>query len=160
MKTELCALGAPYATAAKDGLQALRRQHRACIAATSRDRLAGSIDLDAALAQDPAHASAHRWDYGVGFAAPSGQRTCAVWVEVHPANPGAVTDVLRKAAWLRSWLTANPTIDALTRNGMEATQTSAMYWVPSGRDTVTKGSTAFRKLATSGIVKRRRIVLP
>lgn len=51
---------------------------------------------------DAAHA--HRWDYGVGFRAGAGQRTCAVWVEVHPANPGAVSDVLRRAAWIRTWL--------------------------------------------------------
>lgn len=160
MKTERRALGAPYTAAAKDGLRALRGPHRSCIAATPPTRLTGSIDLDAALARDPAHAHAHRWDYGVGFRAAAGQRTCAVWVEVHPANPGAVSDVLRKAAWLRTWLAANPTIDALTRSGVEATGTSAMYWVPTGRDTVVKGSTSFRRLATSGIVKRRRIVLP
>ena len=35
MKTELRALGAPYAAAAKDGLRALRGPHRSCIAVTS-----------------------------------------------------------------------------------------------------------------------------
>ncbi len=88
------------------------------------------------------------------------ERRCAVWVEVHPANPGAVDAMLRKAAWLRAWLEGHPTIDALTRNGIAATSSSAMFWVPSGRDTVAKGSTSFRKLATSGIVKVRRVELP
>ena len=130
VKTELRALGAPYAVAARDGLRALRGEHRSCIAATPPTRFTGNIDLDAALARDPAHAHAPRWDYGVGFLPDAGQRTCAVWVEVHPANPGAVSDVLRKSAWLRTWLAANPTIDALTRSGMEATGTSARHVPP------------------------------
>jgi len=133
VKKELRALGAPYAVAAKDGLRTLRGPHRSCIAVTPPTRFTGSIDLDAALARNPPHAHANRWDYGVGFRAAAEQRTCAVWVEVHPANPGAVSDVLQKAAWLRTWLAANPTIDALTRSGMEATGTSAR---PAARDAV------------------------
>ncbi len=160
MKAELRALGDPYASAARGGLQAIKAAHRPRIEATSTKHLTGSIDLDATLAKDPTHANAHRWDYGVGFQSSSGQRRCAVWVEVHPANPGTVDDMLRKAAWLRSWLDAHPTIDVLTVNGMRATGTSAMFWVPTGRDSVAKGSTSFRKLATSGIIKRRRVVLP
>ena len=64
------------------------------------------------------HATAHRWNDGVGFRVTKGQRRCAVKIEVQPANPGAVDDMLRKTAWLRAWLARRPTIDALTRNGM------------------------------------------
>ena len=130
------------------------------IDATTTRRLTGSVDLDATLATDPTHVNAPRWDYGVGFRTARGERRCAVWIEVQPANPGAVDDMLRKAAWLRSWLDAHPTLDALTVEGVRVTGTSAMFWIPTGRDTVAKGSTSYRKLATSGIVKQRRVVLP
>ncbi len=82
----------------------------------------GSIDLDTGLAKDLNHANAHRWDYGVGFHGPKGQRRCAVWIEVLPANPGAATGMLRKAAWLRAWLAGPPTIGVLTHNGMRLTR--------------------------------------
>ena len=160
MKAELRALGEPYTSAARDGLQAIKAAHRPMIDATSTRRLTGSIDLDTALANDSTHANAPRWDYGVGFSTACGERRCAVWIEVHPANPGAVDDMLRKAAWLRSWLDAYPTLDALTVEGVRVTETSAMFWIPTARDTVAKGSTSYRKLATSGIVKQRRVALP
>jgi len=160
VRAELQALGEPYASAARDGLQAIAAPHRTSIAPASAQRLTGSIDLDGTLAKHASHAGAHRWDYGVGFRVPKGQRRCAVWIEVHPANSGAIDTMLRKAAWLRAWLADHPTIDTLTRNGIRATGTSAIFWVPTGRDTVAKGSTSFRKLATSGIVRRRSVRLP
>lgn len=160
MKTELRACGAPYAAAVRDGLGALRRQHRSHIKAHTPRRLTGSIDLDATLATDPEHVGAPRWDYGIGFRTPTEECSCAVWVEVHPANPGAVNEVIRKAAWLQAWLSAHATIDHLTCNGAAATSSSALFWVPTGTDSVSYSTASARKLANSGIVKRRQVVLP
>jgi hypothetical protein len=50
--------------------------------------------------------NAPRWDYGVGVAQ-GGVGDKIHWVEVHPATDGDVKDVLRKLAWLRTWLREN-----------------------------------------------------
>ena len=57
----------PVNGAYREGKQALEHRHRGHVTCTDPRRLTGSIFLDLALAQEPNHANAPRWDYGLGY---------------------------------------------------------------------------------------------
>ena len=57
---------APVNRAYRNGKQALLGAYRSRVICTEPRRLTGSIDLDSALAGEPGHANAPRWDYGIG----------------------------------------------------------------------------------------------
>lgn len=124
----------------RDGLQAVRRGHRSRIVAAESRRLAGSVDLDAALSAELPHAP--RWDYGIGYR-PSGAKVDAVhWIEVHPASDGDVAAVDAKLTWLKHWLaTQAADLDRLDRR---------FVWVSSGRTGLTQASPGLRRLAQKG----------
>ena len=126
-------------TAYRPGIQALRESDRARITCKLPRKLAGSIDLDTALASS--HPDAHRWDYGIGIREQTSD--VVVWVEVHPATSGDVDDVCRKHTWLRQWLqTSAPMLDCMR---------GRYVWIASGRISIPANSPQRRKLALKGI---------
>ena len=120
----------------REGLQALKREHRKVIHIDEYVALTGSVDLDDALREQCPEEP--RWDYGIGFR--RGNREKAVWLEVHPAgNAKDVQAVLRKAQWLDEKLNHVPRLRKMSRR--------PYCWVASGRSTITKSTRASRLLA-------------
>ena len=69
----------PVNGAYREGIRALEHRHRRHVTCGDPRRLSGSIDLDQALAREPEHASAPRWDYGIGYKPENGPEQ-AIWI--------------------------------------------------------------------------------
>lgn len=124
----------------RNGLQALRESDRAHVRARDGRRLAGSVDVDSALAE--ALPNSPRWDYGIGYRPSSKMDEVVHWVEVHPATDGEARKVEAKLEWLRDWMAENATELA----GMDR----RFVWVSSGRTRLTPTSPGLRRLAQKG----------
>lgn len=75
------------------GLKALKKDHRLKIAPANPSKCEGSLDIDACtLARYP---DENRWDYAVAY------DSKVYFVEVHPAETGEVSTILRKLQWLK-----------------------------------------------------------
>ena len=139
----------PVDDAYRNGIQALNKGHRKYMECSDANRLTGSIDLDAALRQVPEHASASRWDYGIGYR-PKREPEQAVWVEVHSANTSQVSVVLRKLQWLRDWLNGDDA-EQLKQMTDAADSGIRFVWVASNGVKILKNSPQSRRLSMSGI---------
>lgn len=138
----------PVAAALHKGKQALKKAHRAQVECRDETRWTGSIELDEALKSDPEHANASRWDYGLGYQSPNGLES-ALWVEVHSAETGEVSTVLRKLRWLKDYLPANcPELWSLTAQTPENLR---FVWVASGRYAIPSNAPQLRALRTAGL---------
>jgi len=136
------------AAALQPGKQALTKKHRAQVTCADEQRWTGSLDLDAALAQEPPHTSANRWDYGLGYQDPAG-RESAVWVEVHSAETSEVSTVIRKLRWLQAYLPAHcPDLWKLT---LASPASMRFVWVASGRHSILATSPQRRALQAAGL---------
>lgn len=139
----------------RKGLGGLKREHASLIEIADTRRLTGSLDLDKALEKAPCHASAHRWDYGIGYLPKGKKRESAVWVEVHPANTGEVDTLVSKLAWLKAWLRAEaPALDSMTRP-------DGFVWLATAaRVRIKANSRQARRLAKAGLkLPSRRLTL-
>jgi hypothetical protein len=123
--------------------------HALCIADRNRmncrktRRLAGSVNLETALRLT--HGNDPIWDYGIGLQV-DGRNDRAIWAEVHPASSSHVNSMLKKAAWLRTWLneSSHALRDMTDRN-------MGFVWISSGSVNLLKSSPQARKLAQAGI---------
>ncbi len=108
----------------KDGLKALKGEHRSAIDLKKPQLRGGSLDIDAAM--QPAEPDAERWDYAVQHDG------LMVFVEIHPADGDHhVTKMVGKVKWLRQWLRDHaPLIGALPR------ATEPFRWVHTGPNTL------------------------
>lgn len=121
----------------RPGLQALKAGDRPRVTAASTRTLAGSVDLDGALARE--HPRENRWDYGIGSKRPGAGSEYVYWVEVHPASDGETATMLRKLSWLRGWLRASESpLNALDQE---------FVWVSSGRTAASLAAPLRRRLA-------------
>ena len=135
------------------GKQALEKRHRGHVTCEDPRRLTGSIFLDRALAQEPRHANASRWDYGLGYRPARGPEQ-AVWVEVHSATTREVGTVLRKLKWLRDWLNGEAgQLLRMTNNA--AARDERFVWIASAGVHIPSGSRQARQLSASGIGRVR-----
>lgn len=122
------------------GLQALRESDRNRLSCATPRRLRGSIDLDSHLAATQLQAT--RWDYGIGLRHDD-TKDRVIWLEVHPASSGHVSEILDKLRWLRDWLRDSaPRLNALPRE---------FVWVSSGPVHLQQGSRQARILASNGM---------
>jgi len=137
------ALAGAYQT----GLQALCAADRHRVVCARPRRLRGSVDVDSALTA--AHPNDPRWDYAIGHY--NGNAEEAIWVEVHPASSGHVSQVTGKARWLRAWLRRN----ALALLNMTRTN-DGYVWLSSGGIAIQRGSRQARELASVGVSFPRR----
>ena len=148
----------PLNGAYREGIQALEHRHRGRVTCGDSRRLTGSIDLDKALAREPYHAKAPRWDYGVGYRPKNGPEQ-AVWVAVHSATTKEVSAVLRKLEWLRDWL--NGDAEQLRRMTNAAAEDRRFVWIASANVRIPRNSPQARRLSASGIGKvARHLSLP
>lgn len=144
----------------KGGLTALGNHSNKIECADSR-KLTGSIDIDSALATDPAYAQANRWDYGFGFKeSVNAQSEIAVWVEVHTASTSEVSTMIKKRDWLRQYLVDHcETLWNMTVSGSRTVR--QFHWIASKDVHILKGSPQARRLAQSGIEwPQKKLKLP
>jgi hypothetical protein len=149
---------APVSGAYRKGKQAIAGEHREQIRCSDTRRLTGSVDLDAALGEVAEFRDANRWDYGLGFREKAGHEV-AVWVEVHPANPGEVRVVLRKLQWLKDWLSDGAAGLALLSQRESAN--GHFHWLATDTGTsIPPTSREARLLAQQGLrIPRRTLTL-
>ena len=147
----------PVNQAYRHGKQALEGRHRKLVTCSDTQRLTGSIDLDATLAQEPEYVNQSRWDYGIGYRPRMGTER-AVWVEVHTATTTEVSAVIKKLEWLRAWLRAEA--EQLNRLTSDVGQDS-FVWIASNGDHILRNSPQFRKLQNTAIRRpRKQLALP
>ena len=147
----------PVNEAYRPGKQALENRHRNRVSCRDSRRLTGSIDLDAALAQQPGYASEPRWDYGLGYI-PSRGPEQAVWVEVHSATTKEVSPVLKKLCRLQDWL--NTEAEQLRQLTILADSGIRFVWIASSGDKINRNSRQYRQLSQSGIQLLSHLKLP
>jgi hypothetical protein len=90
-----------------------------------------------------------RWDYAIGHQPSNYTGETVYWIEIHPASSGEVDVVLRKLAWLRTWLcTSAPKLDALRRE---------FIWISSGKTSFTLTSPQQKRFAQQGLQHKGRV---
>ena len=129
-----------------NGLQALKGEHRSAMRLrTTQCRWRGSVDLDASLAVR--YPNDARWDYALGYGyenRPDG----VAYVEVHPASSHDVDGVIRKKAWLTSWIDCSaPGLGRLAAGGF--------HWAAVGGIRFRAGTPQHTKVAQNGIILSR-----
>lgn len=128
------------------GLQALKEGDRQLIATEDTRLLEGSVDIDTCTLKKRYDEA--RWDYAIGY---GGQ---AYFVEIHPADTSNVSEMIKKADWLKDWLKKQaPALKALSPN-------NTFYWVPSGRCKILPKSPQYKRLAQSNVLIKSRFKLP
>ena len=149
----------PVNGAYRPGKQALEKRHRGLVDCKDTQRLTGSIDLDSALARQPGHVSAARWDYGLGYRPPTGKREQAVWIEVHSATTREVSAVCKKLRWLKDWLNAGA--GCLKQMTCRAAPDIRFVWIASNGVDIPPNSPQARRLNQNAIPKpRKQLSLP
>ena len=107
------------------------------IVCSNTRKIAGSVNVDRCLVRlipdEP------RWDYAIGQSASAAD--IVHWVEVHPCNASEVEQVIRKLAWLKTWV------------GVHArTEMSQRYiWIPSGKAALPPTAPQYKRAAAHGI---------
>lgn len=131
-------------TAWKPGLQALRPEDKPHIKPQSTTKLSGSVDIDTAYQQAPAHASANRWDFAIGYQHTNRVDEVIYWVETHTGSDAEIKTMLKKLAWLKAWLRSE---------GRPLTAFKGEYfWAPSGATSFSKGAKQVKALASLGLL--------
>lgn len=98
----------------------------------------GSVFLEECLANNYHHANF--WDYMVSY------NSKIYFVEVHPAETGNISEMIKKVKWLKDWL---------NNSGVQFKHMKSnnypYRWVASGRVNIVKNSSQGRRLTKSGI---------
>jgi hypothetical protein len=131
----------------RGGLQALPGADTQHVDAEDPRRLAGSVDVDSALAgkypNDP------RWDYGIGHRPTNVTGEMVYWIEIHPASSGEVKAVLAKLTWLKRWLRESaPRLQSMRK---------VFVWVSSGKTSFTLSSPQQKQFALLGLRHQGRV---
>lgn len=109
-------------------------------------KCSGSVDIDACTAAK--YPQSNRWDYVLGY------NDKAYFVEVHTANTGEVSTVLRKLQWLKDWLNAQ----APALNKIKADK-NPFVWVQTNGFHILKNSKQYREAAQAGLKPIAKLVL-
>lgn len=128
----------------QEGLGAVERAHRRCLAVEVRPAFGDSLDLDAAM--EAAHPDENRWDYLLGHTS-SGQ---VVALEPHSARTDEISSVIRKR---------KAAIEQLREHLRPGQRISSWLWVASGKNHFADTEKARRRLDENGITFVARQVL-
>jgi hypothetical protein len=131
-------------TAWQPGLQALRAEDKPHIKVEDprEEHLRGSADIDTAL--QPHEPQANRWDFAVGYQHTNRRNEVIYWIETHTGSDNQIKVVLKKLAWLQTWM---------RRDGKQlANFERDIVWVSSGHTLFTKGSKQVKELAQKGLI--------
>ncbi len=107
----------------------------------------GSVDIDAATVT--IYAQANRWDYCISY---KGE---AYFVEVHSANTGEVSTVLKKLSWLKKWLHQNAPLISPRR-----AKSNPFYWIQSNGFHILPNSAQYRQVVQQRIKPISKLHLP
>lgn len=127
------------------GLQAIDKNYSKAISPADSRLLSGSVDIDKAT--KAIYPEESRWDYALGY------NDEAYFVEVHPAITGEVQRMQNKVKWLKEWLNKNG------KPLKEISAKSPLYWIPSGRGDILKGSKQHHQISKCGIKITNRVEL-
>jgi hypothetical protein len=130
------------------GLQAFKKVEKQKIDLGDPPRCEGSIDIDTATRKK--YPQANRWDYCFSY---KGE---VFFVEVHSANTGEVSTVLRKLQWLRNWLNN----EAPLINALKATSVPAFYWIQSSSFNILPNSAQYRQAVQANLKPVGKLSLP
>lgn len=129
----------------QSGLQALGKYSQK-IAPANLSKCEGSVDIDACTTA--IYPTQNRWDYALSY------DSKVYFVEVHSAETGEVSTVLRKLQWLKDWLNQKaPEINKLKAD-------APYFWIKSGRFSILKNSSQAKQIAKSGIRPIPKLTLP
>jgi len=121
------------------GLRALREADRRRVQTDDSRRIRGSVNVEESLKRK--YPAQRQWDYAAGFQPVDLGEEVVYWIEVHPANPGAVKVVLEKFAKLQQWLHERaPVLGAMQQ---------AFVWISSGKTTLSDNQR--RRLSLRGL---------
>lgn len=123
----------------KPGLQALGPNSK-YVSPDDSKKLGVSLDLDASYKQTNPNDS--RWDYIFDY------NKFTYFAEVHPADIGQCSEVIKKVNFLKAWLKDEGKAVAVTPGGSNP----VYYWIPSGRDTIPRTSPKYKLCAQKGII--------
>lgn len=121
--------------------------NRTKITLTDSRRCEGSLNIDDTVTAKYPNDS--RWDYALSY---KGE---VFFVEVHSANTGEVSAVLRKLDWLKAWLHQH----APEINKLKATSRTPFLWVQSNGNHILKKSPQERLIAEAGLKPVARVIL-
>lgn len=120
------------------GLKALGK-YSSKIVLRDPKKCCGSVDIDGCVTKK--YPQDNRWDYAICY---DGD---VFFAEVHSANTGEVSTVLRKLQWLRNWLNLN----APEINKLRARSKTPFYWIQSNGNHILPNSKQARQVAISGL---------
>jgi hypothetical protein len=121
----------------KPGIQALEARDKNHIEASLRQDFHDSLALDKATAAS--NPSANRWDYILGM---SGKEQL-IGLEVHPATPGEVNEVIKKK---------EQATQVMQQNLRPERFIHMWFWSSSGTAGINPNTTEYRRLVSAGIV--------
>jgi len=121
----------------KNGLQAIGKPDKVSLQNTRTE--AKSVDIDKCLKED--YPNKNRWDYAVFIEIDDNLKTA--FIEIHPANESEVGEVIKKAKWMKQWISDN--------HLLIITENRKFFWVSSGKVKVSKNSQKIRLLRKQGI---------
>ena len=112
---------------------------------TDNRECSGSIDIDACTTT--LYPRLNRWDYALCY------ESKVYFVEVHSANTGEISTVLRKFQWLKDWLNEH----APEINKLKAPK--PYYWVQTSGFNIPKQSPQYRQVVKAGLRPIAKLVL-
>lgn len=125
----------------KDGVKAIKNEHRNKIKVPDTALIRGSIDFDRALEKD--YSQDNRWDYGFEY---DGN---FIFIEFHPAQTSEIECIINKVDFISNWLQKNsPNILKLPKFEKGKRQ---YYWVSTGRNGILPSSRGAKRLAMKNI---------
>lgn len=125
----------------KEGIKAIKNEHRNKIKVPDTKLLGGSVDFDKALEKD--YSQENRWDYGFDY---DGN---FIFIEFHPAQTSEIECMINKVDFISHWLQNNcPDILKLPKFEKGKRQ---YYWVATGRNGILPSSRDARRLAIKNI---------
>ncbi len=124
------------------GLKALGSHSKKIVLSSACE---GSADIDGAVAKK--YPAANRWDYAFGY------KGKIHFVEVHSANTGEVSTVLRKLQWLKDWL--NEQAPEMNKHKGDP----AFCWIQSGNFNILQNSPQYRLAQQKKILPIKNLTL-
>ncbi len=129
------------------GKQAILKGEKDKVDIHDNSKCGGSLFIDDSLIKQKKYPNDNRWDYAIDY---NGE---VYFFEIHTANSGEVSTVIKKLDWLINWLkTQAPEISKLKA-------TKPYYWIQSGGYNIPINSKYERAASQRGIKPISKLVL-
>ena len=128
----------------KDGLQALKGEHRVRVRVDDTREFKGSVNIEACV--KPNNTGKASWDYVFGY------KDKIYYVEVHQAIAREVKTVISKVKWLKDWLATS------AKDLENLSHLSSYHWIATERGGIKLRQTYLKQLAQNGIGPPQRVL--